>query len=148
MLIMMPPKKHIDDATLVKVMHDRALRPSLHRVAVLSYITNERTHPTADEIFGMLVLTYPSLSRTTVYNSLHALVEHEIIREIDVENGVKRYDYAFYQWHGHFRCKCCKKIFDIPVSNEVLNINMPGFVIDTIEVTCRGLCPHCINLNK
>ena len=100
----------LTDSKLTELMHDAGVRPSVQRIAVLSYIVNEKSHPTADDIYVALAPKYPSLSRTTVYNSLRTLAEAGIVRELEIESGIKHYDFARQAPHGHFVCRQCGHI--------------------------------------
>ena len=79
---------------LIEMMNAAGMRPSLQRLATLDCICR-LGHPTAEEIYADLSPTLPSLSKTTVYNSLHALREQQLlVREIDIESGTCHYDLA------------------------------------------------------
>lgn len=119
------------------------LRPSAQRMAVLGYIGNRRTHPTADEIFNALAKDFPSLSLTTVYNSVNALLEVGLLREIHVDATSKRYDLAPLPQHSHFICKRCGKIFDMPYPLELKIASTDGFDVENIDVHLIGTCPDC-----
>ena len=54
------------------VAHD--IKPSVQRLAVMEYLSAHHTHPTADEIYNALVGQIPTLSKTTVYNTLRLFV--------------------------------------------------------------------------
>lgn len=49
------------------------VKPSVQRMAVMEYLLDHRTHPTADEIYLALHRKMPTLSKTTVYNTLKIL---------------------------------------------------------------------------
>lgn len=119
------------------------LRPSAQRMAVLGYICNRRTHPSADEIFNELANEFPSLSLTTVYNSVNALLKAGLIREIHIDANSKRYDLAPQPQHSHFICKRCGKIFDMPYPLELKIASTDGFDIEDIDVNLMGICPNC-----
>ena len=51
------------------------IRPSYHRIKVLEYLFDHEDHPTADEIYAVLHSQIPTLSKTTVYNTLNSFVE-------------------------------------------------------------------------
>lgn len=137
----------ISDAELSRMMHQRGVRPSLLRIAVLSQVANTRRHPTADDIFRELSALYPSTSRTSVYNSLHAMAQAGIIKEVEVECGVCHYDFALQQPHGHFLCRSCGRIFDMDIPAGMRDIDAHGFDIDDVEVVFKGLCPECKDNN-
>ena len=51
------------------------IRPSAQRVAIMQYIMTHHTHPTVGEIFDELCPLIPTLSKTTVYNTLRMFSE-------------------------------------------------------------------------
>jgi hypothetical protein len=128
-------------------MHQARIRPSVQRIAVLANIANKRKHPTADEIFTDLVTEYPSMSKTTVYNSLHILVEANLVRELEIESGNKRYDLAPQPPHSHFICRKCGRIFDMELPAGLEKIPATGFSIDSMDVYFKGICQQCNQSN-
>ena len=70
------------------------------RAIILEVIRSDMCHHTADEIFSLAKKRLPSISRATVYNNLKALEEEKIIRRINGEDGIARYDRS-YILHGH-----------------------------------------------
>lgn len=136
-------RKKYSETELVQLMHERGIRPSVQRLAVLSGVANTTAHPTADEIFTALSPYYPSLSRTTVYNSLRVLVEAGLVRELDVESNIRHYDLA-QKPHGHFMCRVCGSILDMPIPEGIEEVKPKGFEFDCVEVTYHGICPECI----
>ena len=129
-------------AEIADLIHKAGVRPSAQRIAVLEYIANERQHPTVDEIFTVLSVHFPSLSRTTVYNTVHILVEARIVRELEIEPGTMHYDLAPQPEHSHFICRRCGRIFDMPMP-PTPEPQASGFAIDQVEVYYKGLCPQC-----
>lgn len=137
----------ISDTTFTDHMHRAGIRPSVQRLAILGFVANKRLHPTADEIYSALAPLYPTLSRTTVYNTLHALVAGGLLRELEIESGNRRYDYAPQPPHSHFMCRRCRRIYDIPVPARIDDNPPAGFHIDTVDVYFKGLCPACAENN-
>ena len=54
---------------------ERGIRPSVQRIAIMDYLIKHPTHPTIDEVYQSLCENVPTLSRTTVYNTLRMLSE-------------------------------------------------------------------------
>ena len=129
---------------LLDLLHKAGVRPSVHRLAVLRYVADKRTHPTADEIFSALAVEFPSLSRATVYNSLHILIEKGILREIEIETGSARYDFAMQPPHGHFLCRSCGRIYDMPMVLNAGSAVPDGFKAYTVDIYAKGDCPDCL----
>lgn len=132
------------DNQIIQMLHQANVRPSLHRLAVLKYVANGRTHPTADEIYSALVVDCPTMSRTTVYNSLHALSGAGLLKELEIESGYTRYDLLHQAPHSHFVCRRCGKVFDMAVSDRLKELVDSGFEVDSVELSFKGLCPACL----
>ncbi|MDE6049107.1 MAG: transcriptional repressor [Paramuribaculum sp.] len=130
---------HTSTGSAVKMVTECGLRPSPQRIAVAEYVLSHLSHPTADEIFTGLKERYPTLSRTTVYNTLHALAAHGAVLEVNVEPGLTRFD-GCTEPHAHFMCVDCSRIFDIGMSR----MEFPQeFDISTMQVSLTGHCPEC-----
>ena len=142
---MTPTVTEYSDSSIMHMMHDANVRISIHRMAVTKYVANKKTHPTADEIFNALSGELPSLSRTTIYNSLHALVDAGLLRELEVDrDGATRYDLLPQPPHSHFTCSACGRIYDMAIPESLESIVSDGFRIDAVDLYFKGLCPECI----
>jgi Fur family peroxide stress response transcriptional regulator len=119
------------------------LRPTQQRVAVYTYLQEHRTHPTAETIYQALSAVYPTFSRTTIYNSLHALVDAGLIRALSIDPEERHFD-AFLEAHGHFRCTVCGKLMDIPLDAVQGGYSLPeGYRVDNSELYLTGCCCRC-----
>ena len=58
----------------VRRLSETGLRPTPQRVLVYEYLLTHPTHPTADVIYRDVSEKLSTFSRTTVYNTLSALV--------------------------------------------------------------------------
>lgn len=66
-------------------LSQKGIRPSFHRLKIFEYLINERTHPTADEIYEVLKKEIPAISKATVYNTLRLFLEKQIVQLINLE---------------------------------------------------------------
>lgn len=137
----------LTDSQLTEMIHRAGVRPSVQRIAILSYISNSRRHPSADEIYNALSPRFPSLSLTTVYNSLHALSDARLIKELEIDSNNRRYDLAPQPEHSHFICRNCGRIFDMDMPSLMQSPQVSGFRIDTIDIYYKGVCPDCVSAN-
>lgn len=125
------------------------IRPSVQRTAIYEYLCKHRVHPTVEMLYSALSPKFPTLSKTTIYNTLKNFVEKKIIKEVAIEDDKLRYD-AELRPHLHFKCSSCGKIFDIFDDKKLANYtlhcidNLPnGFTFFSLEVSLKGLCPDC-----
>lgn len=84
-----------------ELLRQYGIRPSVQRVAVMDYLLAHRTHPTAEEIYEALAPQIPTLSKTTVYNTLSLLVERGAAAYIAIDPRRARFD-GDTSVHGHF----------------------------------------------
>jgi len=124
---------------------NHGIRPSLHRIAIMEYLMLNKTHPTSDTIFNDLNPKIPTLSKTTVYNTVKLLTERKAILSINIDEKNQRYDSNITQ-HAHFRCKDCSTIYDIPIERMQVShsgVKMDNFVITETDLYYKGFCEAC-----
>ena len=122
------------------------IKPSVQRIAIMDYLMTHRTHPAIDEIYLALCEDIPTLSKTTVYNTLKLFVEHGAAQMLTIDERNTCYD-ADIQLHAHFLCKKCGKILDLSPSTEkdkVSAMKEEGFKVDEIHQYFKGYCPSCL----
>lgn len=132
----------------VKMLKNNNLKVTPQRLEILKYLDKHRTHPTADEIHRSLKEKNPSLSKTTVYNSLEKLVEKNIIQSLTSCTSENHYDFN-EKMHHHFICKQCGKVYDIDfkcpnIKKIKEKIREKGHCIDEIHGHSKGICKECI----
>ena len=128
---------------IAQLMGERGLRPTTQRLAVYDYLYRHRIHPSAEMVYEALVTQYPTFSRTTVYNSLHALVQAGLVQELAMDTEERRYD-ADTALHGHFHCRGCGGIADFPLDAALVQQLIPdGFAVQNQGIYFSGLCPAC-----
>ena len=119
----------------------------------MDYLMKHHTHPTVDEIFLALSPQMPTLSRTTVYNTLKLFAEQDAIQVINIEEKNARFD-ADTLPHAHFFCTECGTIYDIPLpegqdsSSLSNNPELKDFIIKSTQLYYKGICPSCKTSEK
>jgi Fe2+ or Zn2+ uptake regulation protein len=118
---------------------------SHQRLKVLEYLTQNQCHPTVEQIFTDLHKEIPTLSKTTVYNTLRVLVEAGLVRVITIEDNETRYDIEVEN-HGHFKCESCGIIYDFCIDIDILSLrDLDNFKINDKNVYFKGICPRCLS---
>lgn len=125
-------------------LEKHGVKPSHQRIAIMEYLLQNKTHPTADEIYVALHPDMPTLSKTTVYNTLKLLAEQGAALSIAVDEKNIRYD-GMTEDHAHFKCLRCGKIFDIAVkASSLLAIKrIRGFKVMEMQLMYKGYCRSC-----
>ncbi|MDR1406052.1 MAG: transcriptional repressor [Prevotellaceae bacterium] len=130
--------------TAINRLQQHGIKPSLQRISIMEYLMKNYTHPTADIIFNNLYPAIPTLSRTTVYNTLKLLAQQGAISELTIDEKNVRYD-ADISLHAHFRCKHCGSVYDLPIEHQppIAVKTIPGFEITESHLYCKGYCKKC-----
>jgi Fur family transcriptional regulator, peroxide stress response regulator len=121
-----------------------SIKPSVQRSAVMDFLLKNRTHPTIDEIYSALSPMMPTLSKTTVYNTLDLFVERGAVRALAIDEKNARYDVDISA-HAHFLCRNCGAICDIFDLKPTL-FQLPEtskLKIDSVEISYFGICESC-----
>ena len=120
--------------------HD--IKPSYQRVKIYEFLKNSKEHPTVDVIYSALNPEIPTLSKTTVYNTLKVFIEKGIAMAITIDENEVRFD-ADVDMHGHFKCYNCHNVFDFNMEDLEMPPMLNGFQIMERQLFYYGLCDHC-----
>ena len=121
------------------------IKPSVQRIAIMDYLLKHKTHPCIDEIYMALSNEIPTLSKTTVYNTLKLFVENGAANMLTIDERNACFD-SDTSTHSHFFCKECNKIYDLPIHEdkvEIDNMKEKGFQLQEIHQYYKGICPKC-----
>jgi len=128
----------------VNQLKENNLKVTPQRLEILKYLDEHRTHPTVDEIYKKLKKNNPSLSKTTVYNSVEILYDHGLIQSITITGNEARYDFK-QGMHHHFLCKTCGEIIDIDVACPRLGKMLEcGHEVQEVHGYFKGICKKCL----
>ncbi|MFP4287231.1 MAG: Fur family transcriptional regulator [Candidatus Izemoplasmataceae bacterium] len=134
----------MDTATLLKQVN---IKPSYTRMMIYEYLKNNLNHPTVDDIYQDLMTSLPTLSKTTVYNTLKLLMDKHLVNELVMEQQ-KHYDLVSTP-HAHFQCERCNTIYDIemiPPSIDPSYLHL--YQVHQAQLMYKGLCSHCKNTSR
>jgi Fe2+ or Zn2+ uptake regulation protein len=136
----------------LKLLRKNSIKITPQRLEILRYLDTSRAHPTADQIYLYLKEKNPSLSKTTVYNSLEIFKKHSIIQTLTISGSELRYDYVT-KMHHHFFCTKCGRIYDInfkcpSVETVRQRIELEGHHVDETCGYSKGICKDCLQKNN
>lgn len=139
--------KGLSLSTIHLTLRSRGLSPSAPRVMIYEWLQSHPVHPTIDTIYQSLRPRVKTLSRTTVYNVLHAFVEKGLAQIVRTEDGELRYDGNVLP-HAHFKCTHCGALLDLDSISEDVHksVGVPeGCRVDMATMTLWGMCPKCVH---
>ncbi len=95
------------------------MKQTIQRQAILMFLKETKTHPTAEQVHGEVKKQIPSISLGTVYRNLHLLVEDGKIMEIKSGSKV-RFDGRDLN-HQHLIDKKTGEIHDTHELQEIID---------------------------
>lgn len=120
---------------------DRGLKATPQRIAVYKYLCEHRTHPDVESVYHAVLEDHPTFSKTTVYNALQALDDCGLIMPVTIDSGRIHYD-ANPEFHGHFRCEKCGRIYDFTPTLAGVD-GLDGCTVHHQDVYFSGICSCC-----
>lgn len=131
-----------------RILEENKIFPSFHRLKILEYLTENRTHPTVEEIHRNLSKEITTLSKTTVYNTLKLFMDKGIVTELTLEGTESRYDINTKP-HAHFKCLKCGGIYDLNVDFPIFDSKeIEGHRIKEYQIYFKGICKKCLEEEK
>lgn len=124
-------------------------RMTRQRLVILEELQRVQTHPTADELYGMVRRRLPRISLGTVYRNLDLLAEAGDILKLESAGSQKRFD-GNVAPHQHVRCIRCGRVGDVPEPVRVPDfsaVRAPGFIVLSGRVEFEGVCEVCASKN-
>ncbi len=132
-------------SSAIDLLRQYGIRPSHQRITVLNYLLDHREHNSADEIFEGLYKQVPTLSRTTVFNTLRLFRDLGVVQAVSIGTNPVCFDVDMTP-HAHFYCSECHSITDIPITDEDwFAVKKYGGDGVDMQVTFHGLCDRCLS---
>lgn len=129
----------------MKELLGKDMRLTNQRRLILEELKAVTTHPTADEVYGMVRQKMPRISLGTVYRNLEVLSSLGLVRKLENAAGQKRFD-GDVSPHHHIRCETCGKVGDIFDAPDISGIDVgldTDFQITGVSLEFSGICPRC-----
>jgi len=131
---------------IVAVLKEKGYKITPQRLAIFEALEGNTSHPSAEQLFIALRKKHPTISFTTVYNTLQTLKDLGEIRELAIDPERRRYDPDLSS-HHHAICSECGAIFDV-YANFSHGLTLPeelknSFIVKDFEINFYGRCTNC-----
>jgi Fur family peroxide stress response transcriptional regulator len=146
-----------DDAVRKSEIADQlratGLKATPQRILIFQELMSRTDHPTAEDLYSAVKKVHPTISFNTVYHTLQALTEKEMINVIRPVVDAARYD-PITDLHGHFMCSKCKRIEDQLMEDPNLkqidsDVKASGrYWVVQSQILWVGLCETCGNVGN
>lgn len=135
-------RKNITIGFLKEILIEHNINPTVQRIEILKYLYEKKKHPTIDVIFKDLRKKIPTLSKTTIYNTLKMFHKNGLAFIFSDDEAVLRYDAAIEQ-HAHFKCIKCGKIIDLEYPSNIIEYGEKIGKVFYTNLIYEGICKDC-----
>lgn len=110
----------------------------------MNFLIHNRIHPSVEDIYNALYISMPTLSKTTVYNTLKLFAEQGALLALVIDEKNVRFDIDTSN-HAHFQCVECCKVFDVSVKDigYVERQEIDDFKVTEVHLYYKGYCKDC-----
>lgn len=130
-----------------KSLQDKGVSPSIQRIKILQFILDNEHHSSVDSIYQNLIFEIPTLSKTTVYNTLSLFVDKKLINTININNNELLYEQS-QKPHAHFHCEICKEVIDVDLESNLFDIKeIQNHKVEKVSIHLKGICSKCLKKN-
>ena len=108
-------------------------------------VKDDKSHPTAEQIYRRVRQKLPNISLGTVYRNLQKLVATQKLQVLML--GRSQHFDPLVSRHQHFICEACDRVFDVFVEapREITPAKLPeeGFKVTSHHLAFYGTCKNC-----
>jgi len=135
-----------DAADLQRALRAAGLRVTRPRLAVLEAV-HLHPHVDTEALIAAARARTGEVSHQAVYDVLRVLTERGLVRRIQPQGSVARYEARVGDNHHHLVCRSCGAISDVDCATGEAPCLTPsddgGFLVDEAEVIYWGRCRSC-----
>jgi len=128
----------------IEMMNKKGLRITPQRLAVLDAVRELKSHPTAENVLDYIKSHHPNIATGTVYKTLDTFVKKGIIKKVNTEKNIQRFD-SVLEKHHHLYCSSTDRIedyfddeLDKLIERYFRNKKIPNFQISDINLQIFG----------
>ena len=124
------------------------LKNSIQKDYILKILYFSKEHLTADEISNKIKQNYNvSIGIATVYRAMKFFHDTKLVNQLDIGDGVVRYELNIAEHHDHLICTSCGIIIEF--SDDVIELKQiaiaekNNFILKEHVMTIYGICETC-----
>ena len=137
---------------LIDYLRERHLKVTPHRELILDTFLDHEGHRSVEDIHKSVKTKDARIGYTTVYRTMKLLTECGLAREIDLADGITRYEHLFnHQHHDHMICMECGASIEF-FNSQIESLQdaaseQLGFKVLDHRLQIYGVCKRCHLIN-
>lgn len=128
------------------LLRENGLRATSQRIEILQAVIEAEGHPTAEEVWERAREAQPTLSLSTVYDTLSRFVELDLLDELHAGEEATRYEF-FDRPHLNLVCTACGRVEDTEADGLASLISeaegASTFDVAPQPIELEGRCSDC-----
>ncbi|QKF66165.1 transcriptional regulator, Fur family [Arcobacter venerupis] len=126
------------------------LKNSIQKDYILKILYFSKEHLTAEEISTKIKTNYNvSIGIATVYRAMKFFHDMKLVNQLDIGDGIVRYELNLSEHHDHLICTSCGKIIEFADNlielNQIKIAEKNNFILKEHVMTIYGTCEKCQN---
>lgn len=126
------------------------LKNSIQKDYILKILYFSEKHFTAEEISNKIKQNYNiSIGIATVYRAMKFFHDIKLVNQLDIGDGIIRYELNRLKHHDHLICTSCGTIIeftdDLIELNQIKIAEKNNFILKEHIMTIYGICDNCQN---
>ncbi len=146
----MAPTGRGDWATARERLHERGLRWTPQRRALIEVLSRADGHVTGAELIERCRVVDPETIPSTVYRTLDVLEELGLLSHSHGVDGREEFHVLPAEEHGHLHCRSCGQTWEIDVAEAGALVGSlresRDFAVDVSHLAIIGRCAACRGL--
>ena len=132
----------------ISYLQENKLKLTPHRELILENFLENEGHRSVEDIYHTVKAIDPRIGYTTVYRMMKLLAGCGLAREIDLADGITRYEHLFnHEHHDHMICMECGKSIEfynprIEALQDAASAQL-GFKVLDHKLQIYGVCRDC-----
>jgi len=124
------------------------LKLTPHRELILETFLENEGHRSVEDIYHTVKAIDPRIGYTTVYRMMKLLIRCGLAREIELADGITRYEHLFnHEHHDHLICMECGNSIEF-YNPEIESLQdaasaQLGFKVLDHKLQIYGVCSNC-----
>jgi Fur family ferric uptake transcriptional regulator len=124
------------------------LKLTPHRELILETFLENEGHRSVEDIYHSVKAIDPRIGYTTVYRMMKLMIQCGLAREIELADGITRYEHLFnHEHHDHLICMECGNSIEfynpeIEALQDAASAQL-GFKVLDHKLQIYGVCSNC-----
>ena len=141
------PRPGAEDRAVREFLRTKGFKMTPQRELIFRAFFEMGEHVTVEELYDRVREEDPTIGYSTVWRTLKLICKVGLAEEVNLGDGVTRYDRVTPSPHGHLFCVSCKKLVEFDAGGVVglldKVIDAHRFRATTYKVEIQGYCEAC-----